>query len=130
MDGIRFPNGRHSGLITSNYVEKSRQPSSATIQRRMGMAQSHEGLRPADERHPDVGHNLYAATYVAVISRRVPPFVRSWLIVFTKYFQSENTHLVSPPVNSRLVQSPDILSYYIFIVFPCITKAGFSPFRR
>ena len=89
------------------------------IQRRMGMAQSHEGLRPADERHPDVGHNLYAATYVAVISRRVPPFVRSWLIVSTKYFQSENTHLVSPPVNSRLVQSPDILSYYICIVFPC-----------
>ena len=100
------------------------------IQRRMGMAQSHEGLRPADELHPDVGHNLYAAAYAAVISRRVPPFVRSWLIVSTKYFQSENTHLVSPPVNSRLVQSPDILSYYIFIVFPCITKAGFSPFRR
>ena len=100
------------------------------IQRRMGMAQSHEGLRPADERHPDVGHNLYAATYVAVISRRVPPFVRSWVIVATKYFQSENTHLVSPPVNSRLVQSLYITSYYICIVFPCKNKAGFSPFRR
>ena len=100
------------------------------FQRRMGMAQSHEGLRPADERHPDVGHNLYAATYVAVISRRVPPFVRSWLIVSTKYFQSENTHLVSPPVNSRLVQSLYITSYYICIVFPCKNKAGFSPFRR
>ena len=71
------------------WKSKSRQPSSATIQRRMGMAQSHEGLRPADERHPDVGHNLYAATYVAVISRRVPPFVRSWLIVSTEYFQDE-----------------------------------------
>jgi len=41
-----------------------------------------------------------------------------------------DSHLWSPLVNSRLVQSPDILSYYIFIVFPCITKAGFSLFRR
>ena len=94
------------------------------------MARPNEDLRPAAERRPGVGHNLYGVAYAPVISRRAPPFVRSWLIVSTKYFQSENTHLVSPPVNSRLVQSPDILSYYIFIVFPCITKAGFSPFRR
>ena len=57
------------------------------IQRRMGMARSHEDLRPAAEHRPGVGHNLYAAAYAAVISRRVPPFVRSWLIVSTEYFQ-------------------------------------------
>ncbi len=39
---------------------------------------------------PGVGHNLYAALYATVISRRVPPFVRSWLIVSTEYFQDEN----------------------------------------
>ena len=64
-------------------------PSSATIQRRMGMDRPHEDLRPAAERRPGVGHNLYGAAYATVISCRVPPFVRSWLIVSTEYFQDE-----------------------------------------
>ena len=71
------------------WKSKSRQPSSATIQRRMGMDRPHEDLRPAAERRPGVGHNLYGAAYAPVISRRAPPFVRSWLIVSTEYFQDE-----------------------------------------
>ena len=53
----------------------------------MGMAWPHEDLRPAAERRPGVGHNLYGVAYAPVISRRAPPFVRSWLIVSTEYFQ-------------------------------------------
>ena len=89
MDGIRFPNGRHPGLITSNYAEKTGRRQAPNIQRRMVMARPHEDLRPAAERRSGVGHNLYGAAYATVISCRVPPFVRSWLIVSTEYFQDE-----------------------------------------
>ena len=58
------------------WKSKSRQPSSATIQRRMVMARPHEDLRPAAERRPGVGHNLYAAAYAAVIHVvRLPLFL-------------------------------------------------------
>ena len=41
------------------------------------MARPHENLRPAAERRPGVGHNLYAAAYAAVIHVvRLPLFVR------------------------------------------------------
>ena len=53
------------------------------------MDRPHEDLRPAVERRSGVGHNLYGAAYAPVISHRAPPFVRSWLIVSTEYFQDE-----------------------------------------
>jgi hypothetical protein len=88
MDGIRFPNERHSVLITSNCGNQKADSRQAQL--------FNGGWEWLDLTRifalqlsvtPGVGHNLYAAAYAAVISRRVPPFVRSWLIVSTEYFQ-------------------------------------------
>ena len=90
MDGIRFPNRRHSVLITSNCGNQKADSRQAQL--------FNGGWEWLDLTRifvlqlsvtPGVGHNLYAAAYTTVISCRVPPFVRSWLIVSTEYFQDE-----------------------------------------